>query len=104
MESAKHCLLSRYQSLMHVFAVRRPSVEVIKIARARGGPWAPRGAIASAALRAAASWRRGPAAAGGGRRQRRVVHAERALLLVRGSVPGPRGATVLIRDAVKGAR
>ncbi len=29
--------------------------------------------------------------------------AERGLLLVRGSVPGPRGATVLIRDAVKGA-
>jgi len=29
---------------------------------------------------------------------------ERDLLLVRGSVPGPRGATVLIRDAVKGAR
>ena len=28
--------------------------------------------------------------------------AERELLLVRGSVPGPRGATVLIRDAVKG--
>ena len=35
-----------------------------------------------------------------------VVQAdpERELLLVRGSVPGPRGATVLIRDAVKGAR
>ena len=34
-----------------------------------------------------------------------VVQAdpERELLLVRGSVPGPRGATVLIRDAVKGA-
>ncbi len=30
--------------------------------------------------------------------------AERELLLVRGSVPGPRGATVLIRDAVKGGR
>ena len=30
--------------------------------------------------------------------------AERDLLLVRGSVPGPRGATVLIRDAVKGGR
>ena len=30
--------------------------------------------------------------------------AERELLLVRGSVPGPRGATVLIRDAVKGNR
>ena len=29
---------------------------------------------------------------------------ERDLLLVRGSVPGRRGATVLIRDAVKGAR
>ena len=29
---------------------------------------------------------------------------ERDLLLVRGSVPGPRGATVLIRNAVKGAR
>jgi len=29
---------------------------------------------------------------------------ERDLLLVRGSVPGARGATVLIRDAVKGAR
>jgi large subunit ribosomal protein L3 len=29
---------------------------------------------------------------------------ERDLLLVRGSVPGGRGATVLIRDAVKGAR
>ncbi len=28
--------------------------------------------------------------------------AEREVLLVRGSVPGPRGATVLIRDAVKG--
>ena len=35
-----------------------------------------------------------------------VVQAdpERELLLVRGSVPGPRGATVLIRDAAKGAR
>ena len=35
-----------------------------------------------------------------------VVQAdtERELLLVRGSVPGPRGATVLIRDAVKGNR
>ena len=35
-----------------------------------------------------------------------VVQAdpERELLLVRGSVPGPRGATVLIRDAVKGGR
>ena len=35
-----------------------------------------------------------------------VVQADpdRELLLVRGSVPGPRGATVLIRDAVKGAR
>ena len=35
-----------------------------------------------------------------------VVQAapERELLLVRGSVPGPRGATVLIRDAVQGAR
>jgi len=35
-----------------------------------------------------------------------VVQAdvERDLLLVRGSVPGPRGATVLIRNAVKGAR
>ena len=30
--------------------------------------------------------------------------AERELLLVRGSVPGPRGATVLIRDAVKGGK
>mgnify|MGYP003958720991 CR=1 FL=1 len=30
--------------------------------------------------------------------------AERELLLVRGSVPGARGATVLIRDAVKGGR
>ncbi|MBQ94484.1 MAG: 50S ribosomal protein L3 [Acidimicrobiales bacterium] len=30
--------------------------------------------------------------------------AERELLLVKGSVPGPNGATVLIRDAVKGAR
>ena len=30
--------------------------------------------------------------------------AERELLLVRGSVPGSRGATVLIRDAVKGGR
>jgi large subunit ribosomal protein L3 len=30
--------------------------------------------------------------------------SERGLLLVRGSVPGPRGATVLIRDAVKGGR
>ena len=30
--------------------------------------------------------------------------AERELLLVRGLVPGPRGATVLIRDAVKGNR
>jgi len=29
--------------------------------------------------------------------------AERGLLLVRGSVPGPSGATVLIRNAVKGA-
>jgi large subunit ribosomal protein L3 len=29
---------------------------------------------------------------------------ERELLLVRGSVPGARGATVLIRDAVKGGR
>jgi large subunit ribosomal protein L3 len=28
--------------------------------------------------------------------------AEREILLVKGSVPGPRGATVLIRDAVKG--
>jgi large subunit ribosomal protein L3 len=27
--------------------------------------------------------------------------AERELLLVRGSVPGPRGGLVLIRDAVK---
>ena len=35
-----------------------------------------------------------------------VVQADpdRELLLVRGSVPGPRGATVLIRDAVKGVR
>ncbi|CAN5550329.1 50S ribosomal protein L3 [soil metagenome] len=30
--------------------------------------------------------------------------AERDLLLVRGSVPGPKGGLVLIRDAVKGAR
>ena len=28
---------------------------------------------------------------------------EAEVLLVRGSVPGPRGATVVIRDAVKGA-
>jgi large subunit ribosomal protein L3 len=28
---------------------------------------------------------------------------ERDLLLVRGSVPGPKGGTVVIRDAVKGA-
>ena len=35
----------------------------------------------------------------------KVVEAdsERSLLLVRGSVPGPSGATVLIRNAVKGA-
>jgi large subunit ribosomal protein L3 len=30
--------------------------------------------------------------------------AERALLLVRGAVPGPRGGTVVIRDAVKGGK
>ena len=30
--------------------------------------------------------------------------AERGLLLVRGAVPGPRGAVVLIRDAVKGGK
>jgi large subunit ribosomal protein L3 len=30
--------------------------------------------------------------------------AEREILLVRGSVPGPRGATVLIRNAVKGGQ
>jgi large subunit ribosomal protein L3 len=30
--------------------------------------------------------------------------AERELLLVRGAVPGPRGGTVVIRDAVKGGR
>lgn len=29
---------------------------------------------------------------------------ERGLLLVRGSVPGPRGGTVIVRDAVKGGR
>jgi large subunit ribosomal protein L3 len=27
--------------------------------------------------------------------------AERGLLLVRGAIPGPRGGTVIIRDAVK---
>ena len=34
-----------------------------------------------------------------------VVEAdeERQVLLVRGSVPGPNGSVVLIRDAVKGA-
>jgi large subunit ribosomal protein L3 len=30
--------------------------------------------------------------------------AERGLLLVKGSVPGPRGGLVLIRDAVKGGK
>jgi large subunit ribosomal protein L3 len=30
--------------------------------------------------------------------------AERDLLLVKGAVPGPRGAIVLIRDAVKGGK
>jgi large subunit ribosomal protein L3 len=30
--------------------------------------------------------------------------AERELLLVRGAVPGPRGGTVVIRDAVKGGK
>jgi large subunit ribosomal protein L3 len=30
--------------------------------------------------------------------------AERELVLVRGSVPGPKGALVLIRDAVKAGR
>jgi large subunit ribosomal protein L3 len=30
--------------------------------------------------------------------------AERDLLLVRGAVPGPRGGTVVIRDAVKGGK
>jgi large subunit ribosomal protein L3 len=30
--------------------------------------------------------------------------AERELLLVRGAVPGPRGGTVVIRDAVKGVK
>jgi large subunit ribosomal protein L3 len=29
--------------------------------------------------------------------------AERDLLLVKGSVPGPNGALVLVRDAVKGS-
>jgi len=30
--------------------------------------------------------------------------AERNLVLVRGAVPGPRGGTIMIRDAIKGAR
>lgn len=30
--------------------------------------------------------------------------ADQALLLVRGAIPGPRGGTVVIRDAVKGAK
>ena len=30
-------------------------------------------------------------------------YPERELLLVKGSVPGPRGGLVVIRDAVKGA-
>ena len=30
--------------------------------------------------------------------------ADQGLLLVRGAVPGPRGGTVIIRDAVKGGR
>jgi large subunit ribosomal protein L3 len=36
----------------------------------------------------------------------KVVQAdpERGLLLVRGAVPGPRGGTVIVRDAVKGGR
>jgi large subunit ribosomal protein L3 len=29
--------------------------------------------------------------------------AEAAVLLVKGSVPGPRGGTVVVRDAVKGS-
>ncbi len=32
-----------------------------------------------------------------------AVDAERGLLLIRGAVPGPRGGTVLVRTAVKGA-
>ena len=31
------------------------------------------------------------------------VDAERNLILVKGAVPGPKGALVLIRDAAKGA-
>jgi large subunit ribosomal protein L3 len=30
--------------------------------------------------------------------------AERDLLLVRGSVPGPRGGVVIVRNAVKGGK
>jgi large subunit ribosomal protein L3 len=33
-----------------------------------------------------------------------ATDAERELLLVRGAVPGPRGGTVVIRDAVKGGK
>ena len=30
--------------------------------------------------------------------------ADNALLLVKGAIPGPRGGTVVIRDAVKGGK
>jgi large subunit ribosomal protein L3 len=33
-----------------------------------------------------------------------ATDAERDLVLVRGAVPGPRGGTVVIRDAVKGGK
>lgn len=32
------------------------------------------------------------------------ANAEENLVLVKGAVPGPRGATVLVRDAVKGGK